>query len=319
MSKPRTLKSLIEARKPNAVPKNLDATLSYYPPYDFRSKQGLEQFFQQVMNQTQSYEAAWELVDYLKTKQSDPNWKWPRSAHNGGRDPETVARAEEEDVGSARTSGSGRPFEGKITLKSLLGEGYFPDTAQVQPGDKVDVYLPDSFMTQQSAVRVVELVDNVFDATGVEPAVDSNVEDSIDFDGPGFVGEFDEDSGEAGQLVFSLHQVVPGSKEKYESLMDDDPYMNQKNYDRETYEGDPSTVSDYYDEDGARVPVPFRAYPVENKSLETESFDKFMDKIVIQESHNANRKMIVEDSAMRIRAARHQERPAGRTRWSKSK
>lgn len=53
------------------------------------------------------------------------------------------------------------------------------------------------------------------------------------------------------------------------------------------------------------------------ESLKTDSFDKFMDKITIQESHNANRKMIVEDSAMRKRAARHQERPAGRTRWSR--
>lgn len=49
------------------------------------------------------------------------------------------------------------------------------------------------------------------------------------------------------------------------------------------------------------------------KHEKKEGFDKFMDKILVQESPVAQRPMLVEaDSLQRVRAARHQERPAGR-------
>jgi hypothetical protein len=221
----------------------------------------------------------------------------------------------------------------KKSLKSLLETNFagpWNDTTQIVPGDKVDVYLPDSFTTSKSAVRVIELVDDVLNATGAT-AADSHELDSIDFTGPGFVGEFDEDSGESGQLVFSLHQIVPGSKEKYAALMDDDPYMNDANYERHAqYDDGNPKISDYYNDDDSPAAMKWRARPFgESKdiplpkgapsdlSLETKSFDKFMQKIMVQESHDANRKLIVEDSAMRKRANRHQERPVGRIRWSK--
>lgn len=44
-------------------------------------------------------------------------------------------------------------------------------------------------------------------------------------------------------------------------------------------------------------------------------FDKFMDKILIEEGHNRVKPTVVEDSPMRKRAARHQERPLGRIRF----
>lgn len=41
-------------------------------------------------------------------------------------------------------------------------------------------------------------------------------------------------------------------------------------------------------------------------------FDKFMDKILVSEGHNVVRRK-QEDNPLRLRAARHQDRPANRT------
>lgn len=197
--------------------------------------------------------------------------------------------------------------EAGMPLSETKFAGLWNDVTQVQVGDKVDVYLPDSFMTAATGVRVIELVDDVEKAVGVPPE-----EETEDFKGPGFVG----DSEDEGQMVFSLHQIVPGSKEKYASLMDDDPYMSQQNYDRLDYEGDPATVSDYYNDDDTRAAVPFRAPGAVWR--EGASFNKFMDKILVQEA--PSKKLLVEnDSAQRQRAARHQERPLSRTVYGRKR
>lgn len=173
----------------------------------------------------------------------------------------------EAEASAARMSSSGRPFESKLSLKTLISE-INHEIPEIQPGDKVDVYLPDSFMTHSAPVRVVELVDDVFNATGTSPATDDASEESIDFTGPGFVGEFDEESGETGQLVFALNQIVPGSKEKYESLMDADPYMNDANYNRDSLEHDAEPVlSDYFDDEDKPNATAWRARPFEGKQM----------------------------------------------------
>jgi len=84
------------------------------------------------------------------------------------------------------------------------------DINVVEVGDMVDV---DTEYMGTLPVRVTELVDDVNAVAG------SNEDDPTgvpgNFSGPGFVGEIDPDSGEGGELVFSLNQVVPGSKAKY--------------------------------------------------------------------------------------------------------
>ena len=73
----------------------------------------------------------------------------------------------------------------------------------IEVGDLVDVDTnEDSF----SGVRVVELVDDVNSVAG-----DPDLRDPSSFYGPGFVGE----TRDGDELVFSLRQVVPGSKASY--------------------------------------------------------------------------------------------------------
>jgi hypothetical protein len=76
----------------------------------------------------------------------------------------------------------------------------------IEIGDLVDVMVDEMGILP---VRVIELVDDVNAEAG---APDDRSPD--EFTGPGFVGEIDPTSGESGQLVFSLKQVVPGSKAK---------------------------------------------------------------------------------------------------------
>lgn len=101
----------------------------------------------------------------------------------------------------------------RVTLKELrvivrrLVENELDDELNtVEVGDVVDV-TTDEMGTM--SVRVLELVDDV-NAVAGEP----DPRNPEDFTGPGFIGEIDPDSGESGQLVFSLNQVVPGSKAK---------------------------------------------------------------------------------------------------------
>ena len=376
------------------VPKpNFDRMLSHFAPVAL-DNQSLNALAERMVQRGMGYEEAQKLIDYLITKRNDPSWKWPRGTNFG---------------------------EAKISLKSLLSEHVTGDPMahygadDIQVGDKVDVYLPDSFMSGETAVRVLELVDDVNEATGTLASDEDAApgEQYYDFEGPGFVG----DSEDEGEMVFSLHQVVPGSKEKYEAMMADDPYASQKNYDADNERDyNLGSISDYYDDNDKKQPTTWRAAPwgegktmkltdlldetfmkspgkgtqpepvtpeqaqkllrmqvrtvddimsslspgqfkwlqkldyptvitalhavaagqeespvvddmadAEGPSARTapsgrqfEGFDKFMDRISLQESHAANRKlMVVEDSPMRQRAMKHQERPAGRVVFKK--
>jgi len=91
----------------------------------------------------------------------------------------------------------------KLITEALDSED---DLNSIEVGDVVDV---DSDEMGTVSVRVIELVDDV-NAHAGEP----DPRNPGDFTGPGFVGEIDPESGESGTLVFSLNQVVPGSKAK---------------------------------------------------------------------------------------------------------
>lgn len=94
-------------------------------------------------------------------------------------------------------------------IKRLIKEAINPpesvedDIGTLQVGDIVDT-MGDEFGDFEG-VRILELVDDVQAVTGVEP---DNT--STNFEGPGFVGL----TPEGDQLVFTLDQVVPGSKLK---------------------------------------------------------------------------------------------------------
>lgn len=103
----------------------------------------------------------------------------------------------------------------RVTLKELrvivrrLVENEIEDELErVEVGDMVDVDV-DEIGTLP--VRVIELVDDVNAAAG--PRGEPNGP-GAEFYGPGFVGEIDPASGESGTLVFSMNQVMPGSKMK---------------------------------------------------------------------------------------------------------
>jgi hypothetical protein len=107
--------------------------------------------------------------------------------------------------------------EMKITignLKRLIKESVENDEINtIEVGDLVDVDVEELGILK---VRVTELVDDVQVATGYmknDPTARVNMDDV--FNGPGFVGDIDPDSGESGELVFSANQIVPGSKAKY--------------------------------------------------------------------------------------------------------
>lgn len=80
----------------------------------------------------------------------------------------------------------------------------------IEVGDVVDV---DQDTMGTMSVRVIELVPDVRKAVGMGADANEHPSDE-EFRGPGFVGEIDPDSGESGSLVFSLNQVLPGSKAK---------------------------------------------------------------------------------------------------------
>jgi hypothetical protein len=91
-------------------------------------------------------------------------------------------------------------------LKKLIREALEDELNTIEVGDVVDVDV-DEIGTLP--VRVLELVDDV-NAVAGEP--DPRNPDA--FKGPGFVGEIDPSSGESGTMVFSMNQVMPGSKAK---------------------------------------------------------------------------------------------------------
>lgn len=93
-------------------------------------------------------------------------------------------------------------------IRTLIESELDDELNTIEVGDIVDV---DAEYMGTVPVRVLELVDDVREATGVVFADD---EEAFyrDYVGPGFVGEIDSTSGESGRLVFSLKQVVPGSK-----------------------------------------------------------------------------------------------------------
>jgi len=94
----------------------------------------------------------------------------------------------------------------RCVIKKLVKESVEEELNAIEVGDVVDV--EDDEMGIVS-VRVLELVDDVNQAAGAPDPRNPGA-----FVGPGFVGEIDPDSGESGTLVFSLNQVVPGSKAK---------------------------------------------------------------------------------------------------------
>jgi len=100
------------------------------------------------------------------------------------------------------------------TIRRLVENELDDELNTVEVGDLVDVDV-DEIGTLP--VRVIELLDDVRDATGFvpnDPSQRPNKYMDDMFEGPGFVGEIDPTSGESGQMVFSLKQVMPGSKMK---------------------------------------------------------------------------------------------------------
>lgn len=57
-------------------PKQIESFLSGFPQVALTT-QGLEQLFDTIVKRTHSYDMAFEVVDYLKTKRNDKSWKWP--------------------------------------------------------------------------------------------------------------------------------------------------------------------------------------------------------------------------------------------------
>ena len=108
------------------------------------------------------------------------------------------------------------------------------DVGTLQVGDIVDT-MGDEFGDFEG-VRVLELVDDVEAVTGVEP---DNM--STNFKGPGFVGL----TPEGDELVFTLDQVVPGSK-----LKGYFPRLGTPSSDGGSY--------DDYDDWNREVPNPYR-------------------------------------------------------------
>lgn len=110
-------------------------------------------------------------------------------------------------------------------LKTLITE-MVGGADMLEPGDLVDV------MTDTEgyeAVRVERIVPDVRAAAGLVPIEDDpsdrDYPGAQDFTGPGFVGtirtEMNDGSFDEEQMVFSLKQVVPGSKVKYYFPEDD--------------------------------------------------------------------------------------------------
>lgn len=95
-------------------------------------------------------------------------------------------------------------------VRDVINENEFDDELNViNVGDLVDVDLDEIGILP---VRVLELVDDVNAISGPrgEPRGPG-----AKFYGPGFVGEIDPRSGESGEIVCSLRDVVRGSKAKY--------------------------------------------------------------------------------------------------------
>jgi len=80
------------------------------------------------------------------------------------------------------------------------------DLNSIEVGDVVEVDLDEIGILP---VRVIELFDDVNAVAGGEAPRNPG-----EFSGPGFLGEIDPESGESGRMVFSLNQVLPGSKAK---------------------------------------------------------------------------------------------------------
>lgn len=85
------------------------------------------------------------------------------------------------------------------------------DLNTLEVGDMVDV---DNDLIGTVPVRILGFVDDVRKAVGMPDDEHVHPGDEL-FKGPGFEGEIDPSSGESGKLVFSLDQVMPGSKAKY--------------------------------------------------------------------------------------------------------
>jgi len=128
-------------------------------------------------------------------------------------------------------------------MVEALREGELDDELNtLEVGDMVDVDGPGMGIVP---VRITRLVDDVEAETGIERDT-SNPDDEF-FEGPGFVGDIDPASGEGGELVFSLHQVMPGSKAKYYF-----PKLGEPDEWNDNRYGD-------HDEYGRRVNNPYRA------------------------------------------------------------
>lgn len=91
-------------------------------------------------------------------------------------------------------------------LKKLIKESLEDELNTLEVGDVVDVDLDE---VGRLSVRVVELVDDV-NAIAGEP----DPRTPHRFEGPGFVGEVEPGQDESGEMVFSMNDVVPGSKAK---------------------------------------------------------------------------------------------------------
>jgi hypothetical protein len=88
----------------------------------------------------------------------------------------------------------------------------------IEVGDLVDV-APDFAYGVYPKVRVLELVDDVAKASGIDPdELDAERAYGGDPHSPGFLGRVEEDNGDydAGDEIWvTMDEVVPGSKNKY--------------------------------------------------------------------------------------------------------
>lgn len=94
----------------------------------------------------------------------------------------------------------------RVIVRRLVETELDDELERVEVGDMVDVDV-DEIGTLP--VRVIKMVDDVNKEAGEPDPRRPDV-----FVGPGFVGEIDPSSGESGTMVFSLNQVMPGSKMK---------------------------------------------------------------------------------------------------------
>lgn len=230
-------------------------------------------------------DAGWQDLGY----EDRPAWKCPDCMRGNELNDESV---------SARTSGSGRPFEGKVSLKKLLetstksGRSWPPSPANDLPAGAT----PD--WRGEGAPEKVEVCPLCGDN---DPNCPACLDDHV--------GSFNEPCPRCGGENTESEEPIP-------SMMGygTESALHCNDCD-ESFSADPL-------DGGYHVPKRVNEAPKRRNSKlgsgknagmtrpeASTSFDKFMNRIVLQEAAPKS----VPDSLQRVRAARNQDRPMNRT------